>query len=996
MKTTFTHVLVGALLLSGIAAAETPKNPVAIDFSYAGYGGGGQAIPSVAAVIAVKPTGHDDTWLLQSAIDHVGALPLKQNGFRGAVLLAPGRFLVKGHLQMRVSGVVLRGSAGTTIVATGVDRRTLIEVGGSGDSTIGTPVAITDDTVPAGANSFKVANVAAFAVGDSVVVRRPSTDAWIKDIGMIGAKGSYASFRLDWLHGSHDVVWSRTVTAVDAASGTITIDAPITTALEAKYGGGTIAKVTTDVTLNHLGVENLTLDSAYNTTINPKDEDHSWIAIEIDHAQDSWVRSVTARHFVDSTVFVGLNARRITIADSRFEAPVSEEGGYRRQAFVIYGQQVLVQHCHSELGMNDFAVGLVAAGPNVFLDDTATDSIEPSGPFEGWASGVLYENVNVSAGVQLILDVPPPLARAQGAGWTAANSVLWNVTGKKVKAKGPDGAPNFVVNSDQPLYKTELAARGLQPVSSPVPHDKAMTAFFTAPAQKPEPKPVEHPYSIVNGRFIIDGKVAWGESAGESWWKGDTSPATAEATTGSSVSKFKPGITAPGETEDLTQFAARVKGRGSLFIEIKPGLWYDHRRDAHFIAPEPSPDVWAPFFELPWARSGKGTGMDGLSLFDVSRYNPWYFQREREFAKLAAENGFIVYFDVYNDHNVLEIGPHWADFPWRPRNSVNKTSIPEPPPYPAGALQKPGTAPMLNVGNQFFNVNDAPLRKLHHDYLMHVFDELGDQPNVIFNAAYQFAGPIAFEQFFQDTAAEWEKLHHHKLRIELATGKNTTDAILSDPVRRKQIAVVDMRYWVYEPDGKLFAPDAGQNLAFRKIIQATFPGYADTPPPSTPELVYKQVREYRDRYPNIALVPMESGTGPMPILMAGAASQSTLRGFRPRGDGDAPPSDAVIDKFVNEELSDSLMKMGPVDGWITEDHNWVLAGDAKAPVLIDARAGTSFTFAKNLPLASYRGMWFDAHTGEVKGDPVTIAGTAGTSITKPGDGEWLLLLKPAN
>lgn len=994
MKMKLALALAVTLAVSGIAVAETPKNPTGIDFSYAGYEAGA-SLPSVPAVIAVKPSGKDDTWLLQSAIDHAGTLPVQKNGFRGAVLLAPGRFLVKGQLHMNVSGVVLRGSAGTTIVATGVSRRTLIEVGGTGDSTIGDAVAITDETVPAGAMSFKVANASAFSVGDSVVVRRPSIDAWIKDIGMIGAKGSYASFRLDWLHGSHDVVWNRTVTAVDAASGTITLDAPITTALETKYGGGTIAKVTTDTTQSHLGVENLTLNSAFDTTHNPKDEDHSWIAIELDHTQDSWVRSVTARHFVDSTVFVGSNARRITVTNSRFEAPISEEGGYRRQAFVVYGQQVLVEHCHSELGMNDFAVGLVAAGPNVFLDDEATGSIEPSGPFEGWASGVLYENVNVSAGVQLILDVPPPNARAQGAGWTAANSVLWNVTGKKVEAKGPDGAPNFVVNSGESLYKAELAARGLQLADTHAPQTKTMPPFFTAPAQKPQPEVVQHPYSIVNGRFIIDGKVAWGESAGESWWKGDTSPATAEATTGSSVSKFKPGITGPGETEDLTQFAARIKSRNSLFIEVKPGLWYDHRRDAHIIVPQPSADVWAPFYEMPWARSGTGTGMDGLSLFDVSRYNPWYFERHREFAKLAAQNGFIVYFDIYNDHNVLEIGPHWADFPWRPRNSINKTGLPEPPPYPAGALEKPGTAPMLNVGNQFFDVNNAPLRKLHHDYIMHVLDELGDQPNVIFSAAYQFAGPIAFEQFFQDTVAEWEAQHHHKIRIELATGKNTTDAILADPVRSKQITVVDMRYWVYEPDGKLFAPDAGQNLAFRKIIQSTFAGYSDTPPPSTPELVYKQVREYRDRYPNIALVPMESGAGPMPLLMGGAASQSTLRGFRPRGDADAPPSDAVIDKFIREELSNDLMKIGPVDGWITDaTHNWVLAGGAADPVLIDARAGTNFTFAKDLPHAAYRGMWFDPHTGEVKGDPINIAGTGGTVITKPGDGEWLLLLKP--
>ncbi len=187
-----------------------------------------------------------------------------------------------------------------------------------------------------------------------------------------------------------------------------------------------------------------------------------------------------------------------------------------------------------------------------------------------------------------------------------------------------------------------------------------------------------------------------------------------------------------------------------------------------------------------------------------------------------------------------------------------------------------------------------------------------------------------------------------------------------------------------------------QNLAFRKIIQATFPGYADTPPPTTPELVYKQVREYRDRYPNIALVPMESGAGPMPLLMGGAASQSTLRGYRPRDDGsDEPPPDAVIDKFISEELADDLMKMGPVDGWVEDaTHNWVLAGGTADPVLIDARAGTSLTLAKALPHASYRGMWFDPHTGEVNGDPITIAGAAGTVIAKPGDGEWLLLLKP--
>ncbi len=53
---------------------------------------------------------------------------------------------------------------------------------------------------------------------------------------------------------------------------------------------------------------------------------------------------------------------------------------------------------------------------------------------------------------------------------------------------------------------------------------------------------------------------------------------------------------------------------------------------------------------------------------------------------------------------------------------------------------------------------------------------------------------------------------------------------LKTPVRSQQVAVVDVRYWEYEPNGTLFAPKAGENHAFRELISQTFPGYTDTPP----------------------------------------------------------------------------------------------------------------------------------------------------------------------
>ena len=440
-------------LVLGLVAAAAGAQP-RIDFSYAGYGGGGVPAPTVPVATSVRPTGGDDTELLQQAIDRVSALPVRESGFRGAVRLRPGRYRVAGHLEMRASGVVLRGSGNATIVATGKGRRTLIEIGGVADAATGPPVSVTDETVPAGGMVLTLESAAGLRPGDRIAITRPSTAAWIAALGMSGLPGTYANQRLDWAPGSRNLVWDRTVAAVDAARRQITLDAPITTALERRYGGGTVARVSSGLPVARVGIENLTLVSEHEPA--RPDEQHSWIAVALDRVEDAWVRGVVARHFVGSAIRVGPRARRITIEACRSEAPVSEAGGYRRQSFLVEGQQVLVRQSTSEQGMNDFAVGLLAAGPNVFLDSTATGALGPSGSFESWASGVLYERVRIEgSGIRLTLDS----SRSQGGGWTAANSVVWNCDAKDIEARGPAGAENIVNRSTEPLYETQLAKR---------------------------------------------------------------------------------------------------------------------------------------------------------------------------------------------------------------------------------------------------------------------------------------------------------------------------------------------------------------------------------------------------------------------------------------------------------------------------------------------------------------------------------------------------------
>ena len=971
-------LLVLASFLCLVAAAQP-----AIDFSYAGYAGGGIAIPQVAPAVAVRPTGADDTRLLQAAIDHVSSLPLRSDSFRGAIVLLPGTYRVSGHLTIRASGVVLRGDGNVTILAAGKERRTLIEMGGSTDPVAASPVSITDDLVPAGSRTMTLENIAALHVGGRVVITRPSTAAWISALKMSGLPGTYANQRLDWAPGSRNLVWDRTITALDPQQRRITVDAPITTALEHRYGGGTVARVTSNSPVAHIAIENLVLESGCDPT-RPRDEDHSWIAIYLDRVEDAWVRKVVARRFAGSAVRIGNRARRITIEDSRSEQPVSEPAGYRRQSFLVEGQQVLVARCTSEQGMNDFATGLLAAGPNVFLDSTATEALGPSGSFESWASGVLYERVHIQgAGIRLTQDS----TRSQGAGWTAANSVVWNSQAAAIEAHGPEGAGNLVSDSREPLYESQLEKRTGAGLPQPSPSARESSAhipeFHPARSAVVPPPPTHSPVRIVNGRFVVDGQTLWGGAVNDGWWRGQAVPAEAVDVGGFAITRFVPGRTGPGLTEDLPALAARMVEDGTPFYQSVPGLWYDRRRDEHSIVSRPDANVWAPFYEMPWARSGEGTAADGLSRFDLTRFNPWYYERFVDFGRLCDQNGLVLYHNIYNTHNVLEIPPHWVDYPWRPANNVNNTGLPEPPPI------EPGNH--IHVANEVYDVTSPVRRDLHRALILHELDELGGIQNLFFCLGHQFAGPFAFQEFFQDTVAEWEKKTGRTVRIQLATSKDITDAILADPARSRQVAVIDMRYWQYKPDGSLWAAPGGQNLAFREMIGKDFGRAGDQPPNTTPYQVYRQVREYHDRYPDKAIVAWHGGAGPVPVLMAGGA-QALMRNPS-GGHGQGRTVDlAPLDAFVRQHLSRVLMKMQPRDGIAADpQRTWCLADDQNDVVLLYSLSGPSITLSRRLARAAYSGLWFDPQSGNTR--PLESPAAMGEAISKPDANPWLLLLR---
>jgi hypothetical protein len=865
----------------GKLAYETGKRGDRLpDFSHCGYGGGGVAIPDVPERVAVAPARGDSTRRIQAAIDYASRHPADKQGIRGAVLLLAGRHEVAGCLRITTGGVVLRGQGqgkeGTLLVATGLDRRPLIHIAGKGPRKVAEASwRVADRYVPVGATSLRLDNVSGLRAGDTILVEHPSTAAWIDAVGMGEATFPGAASWLRWQPGKMDIRFDRVITRVNG--DVIHLDAPLTTALHADLGRGKVRRYDWPGRIGQVGVENLRCQSDHDAS-HPGDEEHAWMAITMDAVQNAWVRQVTAAHFVSSAVSLFDGCKWVTVEDCTSLDPVSEIGGQRRRSFQTSGQLTLFQRCRAEHGLHDFAVGHLAAGPNAFVQCQATESHDFSGPIGSWASGVLYDNVTIDGGG---LSLTNREIVGQGVGWAAANCVLWHCTAPIVTCRRPPTAHNWAIgcsgqflgdgawrSQDQSvkptsLYRAQLqercgkrAVENIQQRKIPAEQGQAPLIEKLVPPPTSKGPGSPRPVSVQNGWIVCDGRLVVGSRRGTVWWRGSTLPDRA-GEHGVGVTRFVPGRVGPGYSDDLDQLTDSMTSAGQVMLEHHWGLWYDRRRDDHQRVRRIAGDVWPPFYEQPWARSGKGRAFDGLSKYDLTRFNPWYFARLGQFAELCDQKGLVLVHHAYFQHNVLEAAAHWADFPWRPANCLQKTDFAEPP---------PATGKRIFMAEAFYDVTHSVRRDLHRAYIRKCLDTLGANRNVVYLTGKEYTGPVEFVRFWLDTIADWQKQTGKKVLLGTSCTKDVQDAILTDPVRGSRVAVIDLRYWWYTVDGSLYAPRGGQSLAPRQQWRQWTGNRR-----RSDAQVARQVREYRDRYPDKAVLCSLPGANGWAVLAAGGS-----------------------------------------------------------------------------------------------------------------------------
>lgn len=970
MNKLLTKCCLATLLLAGLGVATTAKAGkekqvyIPMDYSTCGYHASETAIPDVANAVYVECSDGDMHDILQKAIDYVSSLKPDKNGRRGAVLLGAGTFNIDKPLRISESGVVLRGSGQdkTTIVKRGIDRGALLYIEGDMSMSGGDTIAIDGTKTPAGATTLTITSAKGLKTGDRIRIVRPSTREWIESLGCydFGGDLDYTG----WKPGDIDITWDRTI--VSATGNSITIDAPITTTLDQKYGGGYLITGYNQGEITECGIENMTLVSEHNTW-NPKDEDHCWDAIWMDNTRDCWVRRVNFRSFAGSAVNIQKNTSRITVEDCIASEPVSEVGGWRRGVFITRGQQTLIQRCVSRKGIHDFAAGFCAAGPNAFVQCEGEESLGFSGSIGSWAAGLLFDIVNIDGNDITFKN----LEQFQfGTGWNTANSMLWQCTGSTLWCYSPDADNRSSANGcwgtltgnaewtssnehvqPRSLFYAQLEKRvgegkaingyilprSTNATSSPeieqaqemarqsltVPRltlemwlDSIPYTASTDPAGVKDIKNVKlknnkvakdiaqaPKFAITNGHITADGRLVTGNRYHIPWWAGRVKDSFVKKGAKPAITRFVPGREGLGWTDRIDSVVNYLKANGYCMLDHNYGLWYDLRRTDHERVRRADGNVEAPFYEQPFSRTGKGTAWDGLSRYDLTKPNLWYWSRLKEFAEKGAKQGLMLFHENYFQHNIIEAGAHWVDCPWRPVNNINGTDFPEPVPFTGDKR--------IFMAEQFYNIDNPKLRPLHKQYIRQCLENFKDDDNVVQLISEEYTGPLHFTRFWLETIAEWEAETGRHPLIALSCTKDAQDAILADPELSKVVDIIDIRYWHYNTQG-LWAPPAGKNMAprqFMRKMKVGKTGFAEA---------YKAVKEYRTKYPDKAVTffAQQYPQYGWAILMAGGSCPNV-----PVKDGKFLSDVAKMAYISGEGDSKQQMIGSPEVGYVIYSHD---------------------------------------------------------------------------
>ena len=427
------------------------------DYSYVGYKNGEEALPDVEVVKEISPIAGDNTAHIQAAIDEVEALALNANGHRGALLLLPGEYSVSGELIINSSGVVLRGSgdgedaaSNTIIIGAGniPDERTLIRIGtnnksGFGGQVAGTRQDIVSPYIPAGSRTIEVADASVYNIGDNIIIKHPSTAAWIEAVDNGGVATDDP-----WEPNTINLVFNRHITSIEGNK--IQVATPIYDILDRSLSQSYVYIYNGNSQLKECGIENLRI---FVESSGVTGRDHVKIGIHMIGVDNSWVQGVTILRVSDQGVKFD-EATRCSVIDTNvldMHGPIS--GGWRYNFEVTdFCNNILFENCVASNGRHTFvANGASDVNGIVFTNCSSSGDYTRSESHRRWGQGLLWDNITwTNTNTTGILGLHNRGSYGTGHGWTVTNGVAWNIDApsNQIAIQKPPIGQNYAIGCD--------------------------------------------------------------------------------------------------------------------------------------------------------------------------------------------------------------------------------------------------------------------------------------------------------------------------------------------------------------------------------------------------------------------------------------------------------------------------------------------------------------------------------------------------------------------
>ncbi len=188
-----------------------------------------------------------------------------------------------------------------------------------------------------------------------------------------------------------------------------------------------------------------------------------------------------------------------------------------------------------------------------------------------------------------------------------------------------------------------------------------------------------------------------------------------------------PGLDCSEEPEqnDYGAYLAFLKGHGHNFIR----LW----RWEQFKSQAVPANFHLCMTPQPWLRTGPGRARDGKPKFDLSQFDPRYFDRLRDRVIAAGREEIyvsVMLFDGFGLH-LSQAPEHVEGHPFFAANNVNEVAL-------------------TSINNYQVLPLDPVIQALQEAYIRKVIDTVADLPNVLYEVANESCGGGHVDQTFAD------------------------------------------------------------------------------------------------------------------------------------------------------------------------------------------------------------------------------------------------------